>query len=1231
MSPTLLEAPVAERGTSRQSAIHLEGGLFGPDFWERLKSGDLPGQRPKDFGLQRERSVLDRVAEVYRDARDLWRVFRRGLQGLPERETGTSLTRARWVIPFLDLLGYNLVRNERALEVDGTRYAISHRAGENEDAPPVHIVGARLELGRKPRRGMSPHALLQEYLNRSGHLWGIVTNGRVLRLLRQTGFLRRQAYVEFDLEAIFEAEADAHFADFVLLFRLLHRSRLPRGMADAHECLLERYYQEALEQGNRARERLREGVEKCIKILGTGFLRANGRLPYEEHEDPAKAFYRDLLHLVYRFLFLLVAEERGLLGGNRLYWEHYSIRRLRRLADRLEARTEHEDLWNGLKALWYILREGSPQQQLGGKPLASVLGLPVLDGELFKRIPLDDLALRNRDLLDAFWHLSYYEDRETGAITRVNYAALDVEELGSVYESLLDNHPVIKGSGPNSELAFLPGTERKSTGSYYTPPELVQELVKSALEPVLEERLRHCRTPEEKRKAILSIRVLDPACGSGHFLLAAARRLARELARVESGEEEPSPEAEREARRKVIAHCIYGVDKNPLAVELCKVALWIESCAPGKPLTFLDHRIRCGDSLVGVFNLEVLSAGIPDAAFEPSSREDRETARILRQRNARERKGQMALEYERMQSDLRATIQEARQLDAMADDTIGQLEEKARFYRRLQTSQGGLRVACDLWTAAFFQDLRSTEHAITTDALRRALRGQPAEPRVLALAKSLSHKYRFFHWPLEFPHVFDDGGFDVVLGNPPFMGGLKISGAFGARYREWLEYAYRPFRGTADLCAAFYRRAFDLIRPGGRFGMVATNTIGQGDTRESGLAPIVREGGAIIFARRFIAWPGSANVEVNLVAVHKESGSTSRTRLQAILDGRRVRFISSRLDTEPEEEPKRLKRNADKAFQGDIVRGIGFLVDEAKAKALIEKDPRNADCLYPYLNGDDLNSHPEQKPSRWVICFHDWPLEVAAQYPDLLRIVEERVKSYRQSLRGRGDRRNREYWWQFGAYRIKMRKAIAHLRRVLVRSRVSELNALVFVPNDRIFGDATVVFAFDDHYHFAVLQSSLHESWLRRQASRLRTDVRYTPTDCFQTFPFPPEEYRRLERGERNRETWSHPFRHAEGLGEIYHEHRRQLMMGYQVGLTEIYKYFHEPSCQLRRVERLRELHAKMDHAVLACYGWQDIQLDHDFRPNERGQVRFMPSPEAQKEMLRRLLELNLRLAREEA
>jgi hypothetical protein len=1229
-------------------AIRLEGGLLGPDILDAALAGDLPGQQPRDFGLDGSRSLTDEIAGAFADAQAQWALFRRRLARLPDDDPATAITRDAWVIPFLSLLGYDLHANPHPYAIDGARFAISHRAGAADDAPPVHIVGVRQDLGRVPpapsRTGgvrMAPHVLVQEYLNRSEQVWGLVANGRTLRLLRNSTYLRRQAYVECDLAQILDEQ---RFADFAALYRLIHRTRLPQTAADARDCWLERYHQHALEQGGRVRDRLRDGVEQALLILANGFLAhpANGalraalRLPPPGEpvpDDVAAALYRQALRVVYRVLFLLTAEDRGLISDDPHY-AHYGVGRLRRLLTHRSAVTDHVDLWLGFQTLRQIVSDAA---------LATLLGAAPLNGDLFAPVDLDAAVITNRDLLRAFRYLAWYGDPPR----RINYAALDTEELGSVYESLLELHPTITWRGAIPVVAFAArSAERRATGSHYTPPELVAPLVQHALEPALRARLAPCRTPAEREAALLGLTVLDPACGSGHFLLAAARHLGTELARIRSGDAAPAPEIVRDAVRDVIAHCLYGVDKNPLAVELCRVALWLEGHARGKPLTFLDHRIRCGDSLLGIADLHLLEAGIPDDAYRPLGTDDRAHARQVRARNAREARMDL-FRHGFVTAPLADLAAQMRQVAALPDRTVEQVHAKSAAYRRVITQDAyrRLRLACDVWTAAFFQSFAPpqspppTPHArgggmgvvgvaLTTMAVQEALtHGALSDPRQGAFVTVTRDERAFFHWSLEFPDAAA-GGFDVILGNPPFMGGLRISGVAGEAYRRWLEAALAPFGGTADLCAAFFRRAFALLRPGGRLGMIATNTIGQGDTRESGLKVILAQGGRIAFARRFVRWPGQASVEVNLVVI--EAPRARRTQEGtggdggALLDDHPVAAISSRLDAEPDGEPARLRQNDGKAFQGDIVRGLGFVLEAAEAEALLARDPRNADCLFPYLNGDDLNTHPAQQPGRWVICFHDWDLVRAQQYPDLLRIVEERVKPEREGLRGPGDARNRAAWWQFGAYRAGMRHAIAPLRRVLARSRISEMHAPVFVPKGWIYNEQLVVFAFDDDYHFALLQSGVHEAWARRQASSLRTDLRYTPTDCFATFPFPPAE----DAAPDLARVLAHPaFAHAAQIGAAYHERRREVMQARRIGLTKTYNLLHDPACRDADIADLRRLHAALDVAILACYGWDDLDPGHDFHANARGQTRFGMAPAVQRAVVQRLLDLNLAVA----
>jgi hypothetical protein len=1204
------------------TSITVEGGIFPADLLDQIAAGDAEGQAAKDFGLDGSRRLPDAIQGAFSDARAYWDAFQRRLAR--SKESSTTLTREDWMAPFLELLGFeDLVLQRSSVQVGTDSYVISHRAGQDPYSPPVHIVAVDEALDRRNGSRRSPHAVVQEYLNRSDAVWGIVTNGERLRLLRDTARLAKPTYLEFDLQGMITGNV---YSEFVLLYRLLHASRFPRDSAGVQDSWLEKYYNQGIEQGGRVREHLRDGVEEALKEIGTAFLSHPDsgalRARFENKSLTEKDYYRQLLRLVYRFLFLMVAEERRLIfpqseAGTALqtvYTRYYGIGRLRDRAERYFAGDSYCDLWLGLRETFRLLRDNDA---------AKKLGLAALNGELFGSgacADLESACCTNEELLRVVRHLSTFKDGNQRR--RVNYAALDVEEFGSVYESLLDFHPQVTLDPP--EFALVTGSERKQTGSYYTPPELVRELIESALVPVIEERLQGKRTKEEKEEALLGMRVCDPASGSGHFLLAAARRIARELARARSGEDEPAPEEYRHALRDVIRHCIYAVDKNPLAVDLCKVALWVEGHNAGRPLSFLDNHIKCGDSLVGVADLSVLEKGISDDAYKPVTGDDKEAAKYYRNRNKREREGQFSLPVGAAPGGegREALAHEFDALAAQEERTPGDVLAKEELYDSLRgqgTAWWNLKVACDLWTYSFFAPLRHAggdhrDHVPTTSDVRGyLLRPNAANGALVGETVGFSQQMPFFHWPLEFPEVVERGGFDVVLGNPPFLGGKRISTRLGDEYRTCLKVLYQPMGNTTDLCALFLRRAHLLLRHGGHLGMVATNSIGQGDTRESGLAVIIELRGNITLAHRFIKWPGTANVEVNLLAIRK--GPWEGTRR---LDGEDVSIISSRLENELEQVPERLTQNDGKAFIGSYVRGIGFILSLDQAERLMTQDARNRECLFPYLNGQDLNSRPDQSPSRWAINFLDWPRERAEAYPELFRIVETQVLPERLKIREEKSRqKNVTSFWRYDALGKELYQAITPLPRVLVRARIAEMHALVFVPTGWVYNEKTVVFAFDDDYHFALLQCNAHELWMRQFTSTLRTDINYAPTDCFDTFPFAEEPA--LEH-----QKW------ATRVGAEYHEHRHQTMLSRNLGLTKTYNLFHKPECEDADIVRMRKLHAEMDGAILACYGWQDIDPGHRFYQNERGHTRYTISPDARREVLRRLLELNLRIAAEE-
>jgi hypothetical protein len=815
------------------ATVNLEGGFFPADLLDRIAAGDadLPGLRASDFGLG-DRRLTDELQDAYSYAQTEWKAFQRRYQRA--KDTGqsvTTATREGWINPLLERLdylrhGYVLVRQPAAVEAGNERFLISHRAGEDPTAPPVHIVGFDGELDRRGEHRRSPHASVQEYLNRSDSLWGIVTNGRTIRLLRRNERLAKSAYIEFDLAGMMESNV---YSEFALLYLVLHRTRLPKSAGDAPDCILEQWYQRGIDEGGRVRERLRDGVEAALKRLGNALLKhersdalreeiASGRL------SPA-AYYRELLRLIYRLLFLMVAEERRLMfpetreneARRAIFSEHYGIGRLRDRADRYVAEDAEIDLWERLKHSFVILRDDR---------IARMLGIAALNGELFgPRVceHIESASCRNDELLRAIHSLSTFVDG--GVRRRVNYSGLDVEELGSVYESLLDYHPEVSAAPAHFDLVV--GSERRATGSYYTPPELVGELIKSALEPVVAKRLAGAKTKEEKKAALLSLRVIDPACGSGHFLLAAVRGLGRELAKIESEEEEPPRDAYRRAVRAVIRECIYAVDKNPLAVDLCKVALWIEGLNAGQPLNFLDAHVRCGDSLLGVFDLRALHEGVPDDAYNPVTGDDKEAAREFKRRNRGQRKDPPSLRFYKPPSEL---VEKFAALALRDEATPDEVAAKEREYERLRRDDAWwkLKNACDLWGAAFFDEIelpefRGRELVPTTDNIWNYLNSpKSVYAPMLAQANALSAREGFFHWPLEFPDVLSRGGFDVVLGNPPWgQKGVDKD----ERRRKFILSTLRSTKGIFDHFRGFVELSARLVRPNGTFGLALPDVL----------------------------------------------------------------------------------------------------------------------------------------------------------------------------------------------------------------------------------------------------------------------------------------------------------------------------------------------------------------------------------------------------------------------
>ena len=784
--------------------VRSEGGLLPPDLLRRLldRHSALAGTRPEDYGLSPGERVNEVITHSWNRLRRHYGEFRAAAANLPDGEAGTGLTNDKWSLPLLRELGFGFLPASAGPEIGGRTYAIRRFFGPVA----VHLVGRGLSLDRRAagQRGAAaanPHGLVQEFLNRSdGHLWAIVSNGLRLRILRDNQALSRQSYIEFDLEAMFAGEV---YSDLVLLWLVVHASRfVPREGERPETCWLEQWTREAEQQGARALGELRGGVERALRILGRGFAshprNAALREALRTGALTADGFHGQLLRVVYRLIFLFVAEDRTLDGQSLLhprddsdgaraareaYAAHYGTARLRHLAGRIKG-SRHGDLWRQFRLLADAL-SGEPDLETARQRLA----LPALGSFLWGREStpeLNDAELTNHDFLEALRHLAF--TRQNKVLRPVDYRNLATEELGGVYEGLLELTPRVSGDGADFTLAKFAGNARKMSGGFYTPDSLVQCLLDSALDPVVEEAVRG-KTGAVAERAILDLKVCDPAVGSGHFLVGAAHRLARHLARVRahaSGESEPSPLLYQHALRDVIGRCLYGVDMNPMAAELCRVSLWLEALEPGKPLSFLDHHIRVGNSLLGT-TPELIEAGLPDEAFKPLQGDDRKICTGLRRRNKAEREsGQRDMGY-LMVAEPSAAYDtlgaRSRWIGESPDGTLGEVRGKEAEFRRFEGS-GEYRnrwLVADAWCAAFVQPKgvgarRDPVMCITTDSLR----GLEADPEALAPAQRreverLAREYQFFHWHLAFPEVFDgggergvSGGFDSLLGNPPW-------------------------------------------------------------------------------------------------------------------------------------------------------------------------------------------------------------------------------------------------------------------------------------------------------------------------------------------------------------------------------------------------------------------------------------------------------------------------------
>lgn len=767
-------------------AITIEGGLIAPEQVAKVAATDRTAKAAADYGCPKGVTLPDEISRYFRIGQAHWREY----NAVEHKTVAQTAEFARKLLSecfgFHDLVRpEDHVRGTRRFrltwEAKGGRVPVVCAAPSDDPNDKRDIFArSRPEFGDgakdtggvgRPRR--SPAALLQDWLNANPTFyWGLVFAGDRVRLMRDNASLTRPAWIEADLGAIFR---DEMFADFAAWWLLTHATRFGAEGAAASDCALEQWREAGLKQGTSARERLREGVEEALRQLGQGVIEANPtlRAEIEAGRLALPVLFEELLRTVYRLIFLAVAEDRDLLhpratstATRRLYGENYGFTFWRERSRRRVARDHHHDGWEAMKIVLAALENGEPR-----------LGLPALGG-LFARGETPHLhgaRIANRHFLEAVFNLGFI--RVDGALHRINWRDMKTEELGSVYESLLEIRALLSAAGEFVLDSRAKGNDRKTSGSYYTPDSLVECLLDSALDPVLDKAEAGGATAEEKIKAILDLKVIDPACGSGHFLLGAARRMADRVARLRN--EDAGKEETQAALRDVVSRCIHGVDRNPMAVELAKVALWIESVSPGQPLGFLDANLRCGDALLGVFDLAVLEDGIPDEAYKPLTGDSKDAAKYYLRLNRDAKLGQGQLNFaggggamppRRMAAGL-GTIK------AMPEDTVGQVEKKRAAFEawKADPARWNVAVACDLYMAAFLlpkaevPDARGRAMVPTTAEVRQKLAGGSVYGPLEGAAVDAARAASVLHWPLEFPDVVvANGGFDVVLGNPPW-------------------------------------------------------------------------------------------------------------------------------------------------------------------------------------------------------------------------------------------------------------------------------------------------------------------------------------------------------------------------------------------------------------------------------------------------------------------------------
>jgi len=1024
-------------------------------------------------------------------------------------------------------------------------------------------------------------------------------------------------------------------------------------------------------------------------------------------EDPDEV-YRALLTVILRLVFLLYAEERDMMPASGTFQRSYSLAGLfARLREDVALHPDTMDqrygAWAQLLAVFRMVHDGADAPDVHLPPRHGVLFDPdryrFLEGragggarQTHERI---DVPLVSDGHVYRALEKLFVLDGE-----RISYRALDVEQIGSVYETMMgfrletapgrsiaikaqkkhgapttvdldallatsgearakqienvaarkltdkvkktlaqaanlaDLHaallPVVDfAATPDlvsaGALVLQPSEERRRSSSHYTPRALTQPIVKTTLDPILARPGSDGRPPRPDQ--ILDLKVCDPAMGSGAFLVEVCRYLGDAL--IESwrvhGGRPPIPLDEDEivfARRLVAQRCLYGVDRNPVAVDLAKLSLWLVTLAKDHALTFVDHALRHGDSLVGLSRQQI-------EVFHWDTKIVWESPFRARMREALGRV-----------SALRRQIREA-------DERVGDWELRD-LWDEAQTELGRVRLFGDLAIAAYFEAEKPKERErVRAEYVKAIVAGTADTYRGwLEERRNAEPPLAPFHWEIEFPEVFErvEPGFDAFVGNPPFMGGVGISRDLGMRYFKYLTGAFPPAGHQCDLAGYFFRRAYDLLRVGGTFGLIATNTIAQGDTREGSLKTILAQSGQIFSATKRLKWPGLAAVVVSVVHIAK-----ALSRGEVRLDGVSVPRVSAYLIAGGmDDSPSALLGNP-LYTQGSAIAGQGFVFDDHDPKAssldvmqeILRRNPSTGGRILPYIGGEELNQHPKLAHSRYVIYLSDLKTESELQsWPELLEIIQVKVRPERKLLGANPNNRPlKKRWWAYHAHRPEFYAAASALDRVLaINCGATPHMAFAFLPTGMVYSKTLAVFLLQSDAAFSALQSRPHEVWARFFGSSLEDRLRYTPSDCFETFPFP--------------EGWeTDPA--LEAVGRAYHEFRAALLIRNDEGLTQTYNRFHDrdhdglgvagraPADVVRDIEQLRALHAAMDRAVLAAYGWTDIPTDCEFLLDykideeewgtKKKPWRYRWPDDVQAEVLARLLELNAQRARAEA